>query len=86
MIDPATGIDTKNIRWFTNQHWAAMPHRYFLTNNINQQYRSQPRTTRNEEQKQLSEQLQSGKEVTINHITFKVYEHSPSLETSTQGE
>ena len=74
MIDPATGIDTKKVRWFHNQHWAEMPHRYFLTNNINQEFRKQGKNNaiRNKEQKQLSEQLQSGKEITVNNITFKV--------------
>lgn len=85
MIDPATGIDTKNVRWFHNQHWAPMPHRYFLTNNINQEYRTKGKEVRNTKQKQISEQLQSGKEVTINHITFKLYEPSPCPETGTQG-
>lgn len=84
MIDPATGIDTKNIRWLHNQAWQPMPHRYFLTNNINQEYRTRGKEVRNTEQKQLSEQLQSGKEVTINHITFK-YEPTSCPETGTQG-
>lgn len=72
MIDPATGIDTRKIRWLHNQHWGEMPHRYFLTNNINQEFRKRGKDVRNTEQKKISEQLQSGKEVTINHITFKV--------------
>lgn len=76
MIDPATGIDTKKVRWFHNQHWAEMPHRYFLTNNINQEFRKQGKNNaiRNKEQKQLSEQLQSGKEIMVNNIIFKVEE------------
>lgn len=85
MIDPATGIDTRKVRWFHNQHWAEMPHRYFLTNNINQQFHKQDKNIRNKEQKKYSEQLQSGKEVTINHITFKVNEDTQCPETGTQG-
>jgi hypothetical protein len=72
MIDPATGIDTLRIRWLHNRVWHPLPHRYFLTNNINQEFRKQGKDVRNTEQKKISEQLQSGKEITINHILFKV--------------
>ena len=72
MIDPATGIDTMKIRWLYNQKWSPMPHRYFLTNNINQEFRRVAKQVRNTEEKKLSEQLQSGKEITINHLVFKM--------------
>lgn len=72
MIDPATGIDTDQVTWLHNQSWQKMPHKYFLTNNINQEYRKQGPAVRNVEQKKLSEELQQGNTITVNKITFKL--------------
>ena len=72
MKDPATGVDTNQVVWWHNWAWQPMPHRYFLTNNINQHFRKDGKATRNKQQVKIGDKLSAGQEIVINHLLFKL--------------